>query len=77
MSSVEYLFAASFYIADEVARKQGWLPRRRPEWHKPDGTAVGFICLEEELALVPPDVTVYVVGNAPAGYERKMVKLAA
>jgi hypothetical protein len=40
MSNVEYLFATSFYVADRVARKQGWLPRGRAEWHKPDGTIV-------------------------------------
>jgi hypothetical protein len=65
MSSVEYLFAASFYIADQAARKQGWLPHGRAEWHKPDGTIVCFICLEEHLAAVPAGMTVYVVGKEP------------
>lgn len=65
MSSIEYLFAASFYIADRAARKQGWLPRGRAEWHKPDGTVVCFICLEEHLAAVPANMTVYIVGKEP------------
>jgi hypothetical protein len=79
MSSIEYLFAASFYIADQAARKQGWLPRGRAEWHKPDGTVVCFICLEEHLAAVPADMTVYIVGKAPGEarhYKCKLIKLA-
>jgi hypothetical protein len=79
MSSIEYLFAASFYIADQAARKQGWLPRGRAEWHKPDGTVVCFICLEEHLAAVPADMTVYIVGKKPdeaRHYKCKLIKLA-
>jgi hypothetical protein len=79
MSSIAYLFAASFYIADRAARNQGWLPGGRAEWHKPDGTVVCFICLEEHLAAVPADVTVYVVGKLPQEarrYECKLIKLA-
>jgi hypothetical protein len=79
MSSVEYLFADSFYIADRAARKQGWVPRGRAEWHKPDGTVVCFICLEEHLAAVPANMTVYVVGEEPEGarrYKCKLIKLA-
>jgi hypothetical protein len=69
---VEYLFVATFAIADQAARKQA-------QWNKPDGTVVCFICLEEQLAIVPADATVYVVGVA-AGlwrFERKLVKLVA
>ena len=62
--STEYLFAPSFYIADRVARERGWLPRGRAEWHKPDGTLVCFICLAEQLAMVPEGSTVHYVGEA-------------
>jgi hypothetical protein len=78
MSSVDYLFAASFYIADRAARKQGWLPRGRAEWHKPDGTVVCFSCLEEHLAAVPADMTVYIVGKEPEEarhYKCKLITL--
>jgi hypothetical protein len=75
MSSIAYLFAASFYIADQAARKQGWLPRGRAEWHMPDGTVVCFICLEEHLAAVPAGVTVYVVGKLPEEARRYRFKL--
>jgi hypothetical protein len=80
MSAVEYLFATSFYVADRAARKQGWLPHGRAEWHKPDGTVVCLICLEEQLAAVPANITVYVVGTKPieAGrYKCKLIKLGA
>jgi hypothetical protein len=64
--TIEYLFAASFYIADKAAREHGWRPRGRAEWTKPDGTVVCFICLEEQLAIVPVGATVHVVGNVAA-----------
>jgi hypothetical protein len=60
---VEYLFAASFYIADQDARKRGWVPSGRAAWLKADGTMVCFICLEEQLAAVPAGVTVHRVGG--------------
>jgi hypothetical protein len=66
----EYLFAASVTVADQAARKQGWRPNGRADWHKTDGTAVHFICLAEQLAVVPNGATVYVVGKRPAGIRR-------
>ena len=57
--AVEYLFAASFYDADQAARKLGWRPSGRATWHKADGTLVCFICLEEQLTAVPPGVKVH------------------
>lgn len=71
---MEYLFATSYYIADQAARKEGWLSRGRTEWQKPDGTMVCFICLKEHLAIVPDDATVHVVGDFPAGYDHKRVR---
>jgi hypothetical protein len=53
-SPVEYLFAAAVSIADQAARRQGWRPSGRAEWHKPDGTVVYFLCLEEQLVIIPP-----------------------
>jgi hypothetical protein len=55
---VEYLFAASFYLADQAARKR-WRPSGRAAWLKADGTMVCFICLDEQLAAVPEGVTVH------------------
>jgi hypothetical protein len=77
---IEYLFAVSFHAADQAARKQGWLGRGRSDWLKPDGAAVYFICLQEQLEAVPAGVTVYVVGGEPSwlrGNKRKLVRLAA
>jgi len=79
--SVEYLFAPSVSIADQAARKHGWRPRGRTEWHKPDGTTVYFICFPEQFAIVPAGATVHVVGKEPAelrGLKRscKLVALA-
>jgi hypothetical protein len=61
--SVEYLFAPSVTIADQAARKQGWLPRGRADWLKPDGTEVRFILLIEQLAAVGAGQTVHVIGK--------------
>jgi hypothetical protein len=38
--------------------------------YKPDGTMVYFICLAEQLAVVPDGATVHVVGKRPAGLRR-------
>jgi hypothetical protein len=59
---VEYLFAASFYVADQAARERGWHPSGRTTWLKADGTMVCFICLEEQLAEVPAGATVHRIG---------------
>jgi hypothetical protein len=77
--SVEYLFAPAVSIADQAARKQGWRPRGRAEWHKPDGTTVYFICFPEQLAIVPAGATVHVVGKGPAELRglKRSCKLAA
>jgi hypothetical protein len=69
-SQVEYLFAATVALADQVARKQGWRPRGRADWLKPDGTVVCFICLAEQLAIVPAGTTVHFVGKEPAELRR-------
>jgi hypothetical protein len=77
--SVEYLFAASFHIADEAARNEGWEPRGRT-WHKPDGTSVCFICFEEQLAVTGQHVTIYFVGKLSPNFKRfkrNWVKLLA
>jgi hypothetical protein len=76
---VEYLFASTVTIADQAARKQGWRPRGRADWLKPDGTIVYFICLTEQLAIVPPGATVHVVGKPPAelGRLKRICTLAA
>jgi hypothetical protein len=71
----EYLFAAAFAVADQAARKQGWRPCGRAEWHKPDGTVVYFICFAEQLAIIPAGVTVHVVGKASAELRRFKHKL--
>jgi hypothetical protein len=63
MSAVEYLFAASFYAADQDARQRGWRPSGRAAWLKADGTTVCFICLDEQLAAVPAGVTVHRVDH--------------
>jgi hypothetical protein len=78
-SAAEYLFAASFSVGDQAARKQGWRPCGRTAWQKPDGVVVYFICLTEQLAAVPAGVTLHVVGKAPSALrsvKRKLVKLA-
>ena len=67
---IEYLFAASISVADQAARKKGWRPNGRADWYKPDGTMVYFICLAEQLAVVPDGATVHVVGKRPAGLRR-------
>jgi hypothetical protein len=69
-SSVEYLFAAAFSVADHAARKQGWRPCGRAAWLKPDGTSVLFICLAEQLAAVPAGATVHVVGKLSSELRR-------
>jgi hypothetical protein len=77
--SSEYLFAAGINVADEAARKQGWLPRGRTGWQKPDGTVVHFICFIEQMAIVPKAATVYLVGEALPGlarFKRNWTKLA-
>src|SRR5262245_13708591 len=65
-SSVAYLFAASYYVADFAVRKQGWQQRSRAGWQTPEGQTVHFICFEEQLAIVPDDATIYVIGRPPA-----------
>ena len=65
-SQVEYLFAISLTVADQAACKQGWRPYGRTQWNKPDGTAVLFICFEEQLAVVPAGTTVHVIGKVSA-----------
>ena len=77
--SSEYLFAAGIGVANEAARKQGWLPRGRTGWQKPDGTVVHFICFIEQMAIVPKAATVYLVGEALPGlarFKRNWMKLA-
>jgi len=75
---IEYLFAASVTIADKAARRQRWRPTGRTAWLKADGTIVCFICLAEQLAVVPDGATVHVVGKRPAGLRRScMVALIA
>jgi hypothetical protein len=76
LSPVEYLFAAHVALADQAARKQGWLPRGRVDWLKQDGTVVLFICIVAQLEGVPHGATVHVVGEAPAEL-RRMAKIAA
>ncbi len=68
--SVEYLFAAAVAEADQAARKQGWLPRGRAGWQKPDGTVIHFICFVEQIAIVPKDATVHLVGEASPELKR-------
>jgi hypothetical protein len=58
-NAAEYLFAVSLTVADQAARKLGWRANGRAAWSKPDGTAVYFICLEEQLAAVPAGVKVH------------------
>jgi hypothetical protein len=60
---VEYLFAASFYVADQAARERGWHPSGRTTWLKADGTVVCFICLDEQLAAVPAGTKIHRVAN--------------
>jgi hypothetical protein len=67
---IEYLFAATVALADAAARKQGWRPTGRTAWLKVDGTIVCFICLAEQLAVVPDGATVHVVGKPPADLRR-------
>jgi hypothetical protein len=68
---LEYLFAANFYLADRTAREQEWQSHGRAAWLKPDSTIVYFICLEEQLAAVPADVTIHVIGEPPAVLRRR------
>jgi hypothetical protein len=79
--SVEYLFAAAVAEADQAARKQGWLPRGRAGWQKPDGTVIHFIPFIEQIAIVPKDATVHFVGEAstPAlkRFKRRWAKIPA
>jgi hypothetical protein len=49
--------------ADQAARKQGWYPKGRTGWIKPDGSEVHFLCFEEQLAVVAKHVTIYFVGD--------------
>jgi hypothetical protein len=75
-NAVEYLFASAGDVADQAARKQGWRPRGRADWLKPDGTEVRFICLPEQLSIVPAGVMVYVVGKRPAALRRRKMVMA-
>jgi hypothetical protein len=68
---VEYLFGANFYLADRTARQQEWQSHGRAAWLKPDGTIVYFICLEEQLAAVPTNVIIHVIGEPPAALRRR------
>jgi hypothetical protein len=75
---VEYLFGANFYLADRIAREQEWQSHGRSAWLKPDGTIIYFICLEEQLAAVPADVTIHVIGESPTALRsRKHVSTIA
>jgi hypothetical protein len=79
-SPVEYLFAVAIGDADLAARRQGWQPRGRAGWQKPDGTVVHFICFIEQMAIVPKAATVYLVGEALPGlarFKRNWTKLPA
>ena len=67
---VEYLFAAAIGEADQAARKQGWQPRGRAGWQKPDGTVFHFISFIEQIAIVPKDATVHLVGEASLALKR-------
>jgi hypothetical protein len=76
--AVEYLFAAAVGVADQAARKQGWLPRGRTGWQKPDGTAIHFISFVEQIAIVPKEATIYFVGDARpelARFKRRWVAI--
>jgi hypothetical protein len=77
--SVEYLFAPTIGVADQAARKQGWLTHGRTQWQKSDGTLVQFIFCVEQVALVPKKATIYIVGDGLpklAHFKRKYAKLA-
>ena len=65
-----YLYAQQIDIADAAARMEGWRPRARREWLRPDGEKVRFISLTEQLALIQPGETVYVVGPVPRELRR-------
>jgi hypothetical protein len=76
--AVEYLFAAAIGEADQAAREQGWSPRGRSGWKKPDGTVIHFISFVEQIAIVPKAATVYVVGERSpelARFKRKWTML--
>jgi hypothetical protein len=77
---IEYLFAAAIGEADQAARKQGWLPRGRAGWKKPDGTVIHFISFIEQIAIVPQDATVHFVGDASPAlkrFKRRWAKIPA
>ena len=60
-----YLYAPQLDIADAATRREGWRPRCDREWIRPDGETVKFISLTEQLAVIEPGETVYVVGLVP------------
>ena len=65
-----YLYAPQLDIADAAARREGWRPRVGREWLRPDGERVKFISLTEQLAIIKPGMTVYVVGLMPRELRR-------
>jgi len=69
-TAVEYLFATNLHIADRAARKRGWRAHGRSGWIKPDGNEVHFLCFPEQVAAIPRDTMIYVVGNLPPQLER-------
>src|SRR5262245_36285135 len=69
-TAVEYLFATNLHIADRAARKRGWHAHGRSGWIKPDGNEVHFLCFPEQVAAIPRDTMIYVVGTLPPRLER-------
>ncbi len=65
-----YLYAPQLDIADAAAGREGWRPRAGREWRRPDGETVKFIHLTEQLALIQPGETAYVVGLVPRELRR-------
>ena len=52
---------------------------RSAGWQKPDGTVIHFISFVEQIAIVPKETTIYLVGEAwpaLARFKRKWTKLA-
>jgi hypothetical protein len=69
-TAVEYLFATNLHIADRAARKRGWHAHGPSGWIKPDGNEVHFLCFPEQVAAIPRDTMIYVVGSLPPQLER-------
>lgn len=62
MNVVQFVYASSALDAHDFANRRGWRTTGRAGWMTPDGEAVLFLCLLEQLEAVTPGTIVYDAG---------------